>query len=64
MMQSPILRTKKNLEKKNLERRDGVRNILEEIPLDVSPKKKPEKPRGYKSLHSSEFVELTQLNQK
>lgn len=71
MMQTPILRTKKNLENK-LERRDGTRNILEneklfEIPL--SPEKKecqklPQKPRGYKSLHSSEFVELTQLNPK
>ena len=62
MMQSPILRTKKKLE------RDGIRNLLEgqkmfEIPL--SPEKKecqkfPEKTR----LHASEFVELTQLNPK
>lgn len=67
MMQSPILRTKKKLENQ-----DGSRNLLEgqklfDIPL--SPEKKecqklPEKPRGYKSLHSSEFVELTQLNPK
>lgn len=64
MMQSPILRTKKTLE-----RRESVKNIPEEIPLGDSPKnkeckKKLEKPRGYKSLHSSEFVELTQLNPK
>jgi hypothetical protein len=68
MMQTPILRNQKKIE---IRKNQSFDNLLEEklfvIPLSPEKKecqKKPEKPRGYKSLHSSEFVELTQLNPK
>ncbi len=64
MMQSPILSKGKKFRKIVIlpEQKD-----LFEIPL--SPEKKEhekigEKPRGYKSLHSSEYIDLTQLNPK
>jgi len=72
-MQTPILRKNKNLEKKRnqsvdlLEGVDLLDKKFFEIPLSPEKKeceKKLEKPRGYKSLHSSEYVELTQLNPK
>ena len=57
MMQSPILSKGKKFKKIVMlpEQKD-----LFEIPL--SPEKKVEKPRGYKSLHSSEYVDLSQSN--
>jgi hypothetical protein len=68
MMQTPILRNRKKIENRKNENFD---NLLEEklfeMPLSPEKKegqKKPEKPRGYKSLHSSEFIELTQSNPK
>ncbi len=73
MMQSPILRNrKKNEIKKNeIKKNKSFDNLLDEklfeIPLSPEKKeceKKLEKPRGYKSIHSSEYVELTQLNPK
>ncbi len=68
MMQSPILRNrKKNEIKKNKSFDNLLEEKLFEIPLSPEKKeceKKLEKPRGYKSLHSSEYVELTQLNPK
>ncbi len=71
MMQSPILRTKKFLEKKRSQSVDLLEGKLFDIDLlegksleKKKCEKKLEKPRGYKSLHSSEYVELTQLNPK
>ena len=67
MMQTPILRTKKFLEKK--ESFPILPNLPEQQNLFLTPpslqkkeggKKTEKKPRGYKSLHSSEYVELTQ----
>lgn len=65
MMQSPILRQKKNLEKS--ESHQILPNLPEQqnlflIPPSLQKKEGEKKPRGYKSLHSSEYVELTQSN--
>ena len=62
MMQTPILRIKKILEKQ-----DGSRNLLEDkkfFEMPLSPEKKECQKLPEKNLHSSEFVELTQLNPK
>lgn len=69
MMQSPILRQKKNLEKSeshkilpNLPEQQNLFLIPPSLQKKEGEKKTEKKPRGYKSLHSSEYVELTQLN--
>ncbi len=62
MMQSPILSNGKKIRKIVML---PEQNKLFDTPLSLEKKeheKKVEKPRGYKSLHSSEYVELTQSN--
>jgi len=69
MMQTPILRTKKKMSEPNSVQSDILEHskFLEGSKCPSLPKKKEcqkEKPRAYKSLHSSEYVELTQSNPK
>lgn len=69
MMQTPILRQKKILEKSesysilpNLPEQQNLFLIPPSLQKKEGEKKTEKKPRGYKSLHSSEYVELTQSN--
>jgi len=61
-MQSPILSNGKKIRKIVML---PEQKKLFDAPLSPEKKeheKKDEKPRGYKSLHSSEYVDLTQSN--
>ena len=67
MMQSPILRTKKKISEPISLPVLESSNLPEGSKCPSLPEKKEcqkEKPRAYKSLHSSEYVELTQSNSK